>query len=81
MKTYLIEFKFIQLTCWILLLTTIALKSAFGQDGKESTEDLMQSHLDQYNTKSIELCNKATAASWDVVTDVGNKTKEKRKVS
>lgn len=44
------------------------------------TEQELESHLDAYNIKSIEICRRSGLANWNVVTDIGNTTKEEEKV-
>lgn len=44
------------------------------------TETEMRAKLSQYNAAALKLCNRNVKASWNVVTDIGNKEKEKEEV-
>lgn len=52
---------------------------AFAIAGK-LTENELESHLDAYNIKSIEICRRTELANWNVATDVGSTAKQKEKV-
>lgn len=44
------------------------------------TEQELESHLDAYNIKSIEICRRSVLTNWNVATDIGNTSNEKEKV-
>lgn len=44
------------------------------------TENELESHLEAYNIKSIEICRRTKLANWNVATDVGSTAKQKEKV-
>lgn len=45
------------------------------------TESQMRAKIEEYTKEALQLCNKNVKAGWDLATDVGNKEKEKHKVS
>lgn len=66
------------LVWWIIAFNVMVISSA--QTLTQITEQNIQSLLDEYNLKAVDLCRAVKQASWDVATDVGNKEKETKKV-
>lgn len=65
---------------WWIIPILATFSCTIGQSVKKLSENEMQSVLNDYNSKAIELCHQVQLASWDVATDVGNTTKEAAKV-